>query len=115
MPMLPAAELARRLTDALGPTLVATLAGSKDTQGPIEWSRSDGARPDREVIRRLDCAELVWRMVSDAEGADVARLWFVGANPFLRGEDTVISAIREGRFQEVKTAAQALVDDSFSG
>ncbi|WP_394194121.1 hypothetical protein [Microbacterium foliorum] len=109
------ADLVRRLTSVLGPTLVSTLAGSKDTRAAIAWGSEDGPQPDADASRRLECAEAVWRKVSDAEGADVARLWFIGANPFLRGEDTAITAIREGRFDEVARAAQALVDDSFSG
>ena len=41
-------------------------------------------------------------------------MWFIGANPWL-GYDTPGNAVREGRLPEVATAAQALVDDSFSG
>lgn len=107
--------LVRRLTAVLGPTLVSTLAGAKDTQAAKRWSEDSGPRPDTEAIRRLECADAVWRSVSDAEGEHVARLWFIGANPFLRGEDTAITAIREGRFDEVVGAAQALVEDTFTG
>lgn len=109
------ADLVRHLTSVLGPTLVSTLAGSKDTRAAIAWSSEDVPHPDADAIRRLECAEAVWRKVCDAEGPDVARLWFIGANPFLHGEDTAITAIREGRFDEVAGAAQALVDGSFSG
>ncbi|MEW2005672.1 hypothetical protein [Microbacterium sp. NPDC079208] len=108
-------DLARRLIAVLGPTLVSTLAGSRDTRAALDWSEDDGARPDADAVRRLECADAVWRAVSDAEGDQVARLWFIGGNPFLGGDDTVITAIREGRFNEVVGAAQALVDGSFSG
>ncbi|CAH0174548.1 hypothetical protein SRABI76_01367 [Microbacterium oxydans] len=108
------ADLVRHLTSVLGPTLVSTLAGSKDTRAAIAWGTEDGPHPDADAIRRLECAEAVWRKVSDAEGPDVARLWFVGANPWM-GDSTAITAIREGRFDEVAGAAQALVDGSFSG
>lgn len=108
-------ELVVRLTTVLGPTLVSTLAGAEDTRAAISWSEESGPSPDAEVIARLECAEAVWRTVSDAEGDQVARLWFIGANPFLRGQDTPTTAIREGRFDEVAGAAQALVDDSFAG
>lgn len=52
--------------------------------------------------------------MSAIEGDDVARLWFVGANPWLN-EDTAVTAIREGRFKQVRDAVQALADDSFGG
>lgn len=107
--------LVRLLTASLGPTLVSTLAGSKDTRAATAWEELDGPRPNDEQMKRLQCAVTVWRTVSDAEGDQVARLWFVGANPFLRDGDTVIAAIREDRFDEVASAAQALVNDSFSG
>ncbi|MEW2011506.1 hypothetical protein AB0300_18780 [Microbacterium sp. NPDC078814] len=108
-------DLIRRLIVALGPTLVSTLAGSRDTQAATSWVQARGARPNAEAIARLECAEVVWRIISDAEGDQVARLWFVGANPFLRDESTAITAIRDGRFDEVIGAAQSLVDGSFSG
>ena len=109
------AALARRLTDVLGPTLVSTLAGSRDTRAAIRWGDTEGPSPDAAAIERLEFAEAIWGKVSNVEGADVARLWFVGANPFLHGEDTAITAIREGRFEEVVVAAQAFADDTFSG
>lgn len=108
-------DLARRLTGVLGPTLVSSLAGATDTRAATSWSEAGGVRPDESQIRRLECADDVWRKVRVAEGDDVARLWFIGANPFLRDAETVITAIREGRFGEVVAAAQALVDDSFAG
>lgn len=106
-------DLVRRLIAVLGPTLVSTLAGSRDTQAAVSWD-GNGRDLDVETIARLECAEAVWRQVSDAEGDHLARVWFIGANPFLRG-DTVITAIREGRFDEVAGAAQAFVDGSFTG
>lgn len=53
-------------------------------------------------------------MISAAEGSDVARAWFIGANPWL-GHHTPVDAIRDGRLKEVAAAAQAFVDGSFSG
>lgn len=108
------ADLVRHLTSVLGPTLVSTLAGSKDTRAAVAWSSEEGPHPDADAIDRLECAEAVWQKVSDAEGPDVARLWFIGANPWL-GNSTAVTAIRDGRFDEVAGAAQALVDGSFSG
>jgi hypothetical protein len=66
------------------------------------------------ALERLELAEAVWCTVQGAEGPEVARAWFIGGNPWL-GDDTAITAIREGRFKEVIAAAQAVVDDSFRG
>ena len=53
-------------------------------------------------------------MIASEHGVDVARVWFIGANPWLR-YDTPVDAIREGLFTEVAAAARAMVDDSFAG
>ena len=64
----------------------------------------------RVVLRSI----IEWQKVCEAEGEHTARVWFIGANPWL-GYDTPVNAIREGRLSAVAGAAQALVDDSFSG
>jgi hypothetical protein len=102
-------ELSRRLIAALGPTLVAALAGSKDRTAPHEWVKVDGSEPAAEALPRLACAYETWRKVAESEGENVARAWFVGGNPWL-GESTPVTAIREDRLEEVGCAAQALVD-----
>lgn len=98
----------------LGGTLVAILAGSKDTKASHRWAKHGGPQPRPEAIRRLVFAYEHWWKVAEAEGEHVARLWFIGANPWL-GYDTPVNAIRENRLKEVGHAAQALVDDAFSG
>ncbi|AWB90090.1 hypothetical protein [Homoserinimonas hongtaonis] len=107
-------EITRRLNAALGGTLVATLAGSKDTKISHKWAKEGGSAPRAEAVRRLTFAYEQWQKVVEAEGEHVARLWFIGANPWL-DYDTPVNAIREGRYKEASNAAQALVDDSFSG
>ncbi|MEV7608527.1 hypothetical protein AB0N61_03495 [Microbacterium sp. NPDC089320] len=110
----PTRALARRLTAVLGPTLVSTLAGSKDLRAATGWGSPNGTLPSAYASLRLECAYDVWHKISAAEGDDVARAWFVGGNPWL-GDDSPITAIREGRFGDVINAAKACVDDSFSG
>lgn len=107
-------EVVRRLNAALGGTLVSTLAGAKDTKASSKWARENGATPRPEAVKRLHFAYEQWQAVSDAEGEHVARVWFIGANPWLDYETPVL-AIREGRYREVSAAAHALVDDSYSG
>lgn len=107
-------EIARRLNGSLGATLVAALAGASDAMTAREWARHDGPEPEPEASKRLCFANDVWRIVADAEGAQVARAWFTGANPWL-DDDTAVNAIRVGRLEAVAGAAHALTQDSHSG
>ena len=45
-------EITRRLTAALGGTLVAVLAGSKDPAASHEWAKEGGPQPCPEVHLR---------------------------------------------------------------
>jgi hypothetical protein len=107
-------EIVRRLNSALGATLVASLAGTKDPKLPYRWVKADGPAPRNEAMRRLQFAYEQWIRLTDAEGEHVARAWFIGANPWLE-YDTPVTAIREDRFKEAAAAVQAVLDDSFSG
>lgn len=107
-------DIVRELNAALGPTLVSTLAGAKDTTVSLQWAGGVGEQPGAEIMTRLTFAHEQWHRVADTEGEQVARAWFIGANPWL-GDDTPITAIREDRLKDVNNASQALIDDSFSG
>lgn len=107
-------EITRRLNAALGGTLVAVLAGSKDTKAAHKWAKDGGPQPRPEAVKRLAFAYEQWQKVATAEGEHVARVWFIGANPWLE-YNTPINAIREDKLKDVSRAVQALVDDSFSG
>lgn len=107
-------ETVRFLNNALGPTLVAALSGTRDRTQSARWETGNGPEPDAAASERLQCAAVQWKLIEAAEGPDVARLWFLGANPWL-GDDTPVTAIREGRFQEAAAAAKAMVEGSFSG
>ena len=107
-------EITRRLNGSLGGTLVASLAGSKDAKLPYRWAKIDGPAPKNEAMRRLQFAYEQWTRLAETEGEHVARSWFIGANPWL-DYDTPITAIREDRFKDAGKAAQAVLDDSFSG
>lgn len=76
-------EVTRRLNAALGGTLVSTLAGSKDTKASYKWAKETGPQPGPEVVKRLVFAYEQWQKVAEAEGEHVARVWFIGANPWL--------------------------------
>lgn len=107
-------EIVRQLNSALGATLVAALAGSRDPKISYRWARADGTEPRAEAQARLLLAHRAWTAVSSVEGEHVARLWFVGANPWL-GEVSPIEAIKEMRAKEVMAAATAMTEDRFSG
>jgi hypothetical protein len=106
---LPSAELARQLVTHLGPTLVATLAGVRDRKLPHKWASEGGPTPRPEALARLQVAHRAWSAVATAEGDDIARAWFIGANPRL-DEDPPYLAIRAGEFNKVMGAAAAFVD-----
>jgi hypothetical protein len=107
---LPASELARQLVQHLGPTLVALTAGVRDRKLPHKWAQADGPRPRDGALARLQVAHRCWNILATSESEDVARSWFIGANPRL-GEESPAVAIREGedRFREVIAAAVAFV------
>lgn len=101
-------DIVRELNAALGPTLVAGLAGSKDRKLPIRWAKADGPEPRSDASKRLTFAHRQWTLLSAADGDHVARQWFIGGNPHLQ-EDTPITAIREGRHGEVAEAVKAFI------
>lgn len=107
---LPIHEIVRQLNDSLGPTLVAGLAGSRNSKIGYRWAREDGPVPRDEAQRRLHLAHRAWIVVSGSEGANVARMWFIGANPSL-GEISPIEAIAHDRAKDVIEAAYAMADD----
>ena len=100
--------IVRELNAALGPTLVAGLAGSKDRKLPIRWAKADGPEPRAEATNRLTFAHRQWMLLAAADGDHVARQWFIGGNPHL-GETTPITAIREGHHSEVASAVKSFI------
>jgi hypothetical protein len=107
-------EISRLLTASLGATLVAALAGTKDTKISYKWARPNGPSPRPAAMRRLQFAYTQWLVISEAEGEDVARMWFLASNPWLN-ESTPIDAIREGLFRETAAATAAMIEDTFAG
>lgn len=103
-------ELVRRLNSHLGPLLVASLAGSKDSKLPYKWAKQDGPTPGPAFQKRLQLAHRVWLSLADAESEAIARAWFIGGNPFL-DEDTPITALREDRHKDVFQALTAFLED----
>lgn len=111
---MPVQKVAQELNESLGATLVSVLAGSKDPKISYKWAKPAGPHPRDEAKKRLQLALRAWRIVSTSEGADVARMWFLGANPWL-GEVSPVEAIGHDRSKEVMEAAMAMVEDRFAG
>lgn len=101
-------EIVRELISSLGPTLVATLSGSRDRALPLRWAKDGGPEPDSDAARRLVFAHRQWVLLAAAEGVDVARQWFIGGNPLLQ-EETPLTAIREDRHSDVAEAVRAFL------
>lgn len=106
-------ELVRRLNSHLGATLVAALAGVRDSKLPYRWARPDGPTPSTEAEERLRTAHSICVMLADAESDDIARSWFIGANPLLGAVAPVI-ALREGESRKVLKAAEAFTSGAWS-
>ena len=101
-------QVVRDLNASLGPTIVATLAGSKDRKLPFRWAKDDGPEPRVDASRRLTFAHRQWAILAAADGEQIARQWFIGGNPML-GEDTPITAIREDRHSDVADAVRSFI------
>lgn len=102
------------LNGTLGPLLTGALAGNPTPRISLEWAEEDGSLPNDSEAVRMVLAHKVFDLISHAEGADLARLWFIGGNPWL-GDETPVTAIREGRFDQVSGAAAALINGTYSG
>jgi hypothetical protein len=106
-------KIAEELTQALGPTVVAVLAGVRDRKLPGKWAKKDGPTPRDESIQRLQAAHRIWKALSEDENPEVAKLWFIGLNPLLEEKPPMV-ALNEGRIREVLEAARAFLEDDRS-
>lgn len=107
-------EVVRRLNAALGASMVSALAGAKDPKTSYRWQREDGPMPSDEAQARILLAHRAWMLVSDTDGEHSARLWFLGANPWL-GEISPVEAIFQDRAKDVMDAAAAMSGGGFNG
>jgi len=106
-------ETVRRLNSHLGTTLVAALAGSRDSTAPSRWADPAALNPPDAARARLRTAHHVWLAIADSEGPNTARVWFQGLNPFL-GDTSPVIALREGRARDVVLAAHAFLNGTWS-
>lgn len=98
--------------DALGPTATAFLSGTHDRTNVVAWFNGV-TTPDVDQLERLRFASEIFAKVSETEGSDIARTWFLGANVGA-DEASPAEAIRAGRFDEVRISATQMIEDQFS-
>jgi hypothetical protein len=102
--------LAAAMSDAIGPALTAAACGVDRAVTVAAWA--DGAAaPAVTEVARLRVLARAWGMAAGAEGITAAKAWLVEGNPALDG-DSPLTALREGRDEEVLSAARALVEDT---
>ncbi|WP_155853614.1 XRE family transcriptional regulator [Arthrobacter sp. H5] len=101
------------LTTRLTTRLVGGLAGITDMKLVGSW-RGGGREPEPAVEERLRFAYGTLRNIEAARGRRGAQAWSMTMNPRLNG-CSPIKAIREGRYPETATAAEALLEDGYNG
>lgn len=106
-----AVEKVAYLNTKIGPTLTAASIGFRDRSVISRAAENLDEVLSAEQKLRLDALLEVWATISNSEGDDIARAWFIGANPWLCDE-SVVTAIREDRFDQVIIAARAMVEDT---
>lgn len=107
-------EIVRRLNASLGATMVSTLAGAKNPKASYRWQKEDGTVPSDAFQARILLAHRVWKMVSDVDGEQAARQWFLGSNPWL-GEISPVEAIYRDKTKAVIDAAEAMASGGYNG
>lgn len=107
-------QVARELISVLGPTLVASLSGTRDRELPTQWAQPDGPEPGPEFAQRLRFAHEQWTRLAASEGEDAARNWFICCNPRL-DEGSPLKGIREDRWREVSVAVTSYLEGGWDG
>lgn len=108
----PIHQIVAELNAQLGATLVAALSGTRNSKEPYGWEAGD-SQPGKEEEKRLRLAHELFHVLAAEEGGDVARAFFIGSNPVLN-DDTIVTALREGRFDEARAAVRAFITDAWT-
>lgn len=105
----------RSLTDSLGPGLMGEMCGMEGAVPLKKWLVKP---PTMEEEVKLRLGYEAFRIIRNAEGADIARAWMVGMNPHLENHSACrhsdgnpITEIGLGYGDEVLAAARAYVED----
>ncbi|WP_153506610.1 hypothetical protein [Cumulibacter manganitolerans] len=101
---LPVAEIASRLRDMLGATLVAYLGEVKETRAVAQWAAGNRV-PSNAIATRLRTAYQAAALLRAKDSACVVQAWFQGTNPQL-GDVAPARLLRE---QPLKEAGRAVI------
>jgi hypothetical protein len=99
------AEIAQFLSENLGPTLTAFIAGV-EKRTIARYTKGDEPREDQE--KRLRVAYQIFNLILEVEANHTVRAWFMGMNPQLDDESPAES-IAEGDFRGTMAAARAFI------
>lgn len=95
---LPMPRVVERLTELLGATTVAAIAGVKETRAVQQWTVGE-REPQRPNVLRF--ALQLAMMIATVASRDFARAWFYGANPYL-GDRTPLVLLRDDSLESVQ-------------
>ena len=105
--MINQSEALRALVAALGKYPVAAIFG-EEARTIERWLKTS-LQLKEEDERRLHDAFQVFSLINEADGADVARAWFIGMNPEL-DDDSPVEQLAAGNSRSVHAAARSYVN-----
>lgn len=92
------AEVVKRLVDILGLSLVAAIAGMKETRAVSQWTTG---RREPQQPQRLRFALQLALMIAENPNGVVPRAWFQGSNPHL-GDRSPALMLRTMPLEEIQ-------------
>jgi hypothetical protein len=101
----PFQDIVKSLSESLGKSLVAYLAGV-EAKTVSRWCDGSTARPAAE--KRVMTAFQVVKLLGAQDCEHTVRAWFIGLNPQL-GDVSPAQALRDDKLREVVIAAKAFV------
>ena len=96
---LPVHQVVRELTELLGATTVAVIAGVSETRAVAQWMSEGGREPQRPHVLRF--ALQIATMIATHHDREFARAWFHGSNPRLE-DCSPMTLLRERPLGEVQ-------------
>lgn len=98
-------DMLRCLISRLGTTAVAFLTGATDRGRLHPWIHGQEQESLATATQRICAAHRAWEVMAAITNDDVARQWFIAANPEL-DQRSPIEALREGEVHQVLKAAR---------
>lgn len=100
--------LTKELDFLIGPTLLGVACNVRKRIHIDQWSMG-GRTPNPDQMNAMRCVKESLDIIAEDDGYDTARQWLIGHNDRL-GEVPVF-AVRRGRYDDVRSAAQAFARD----